>query len=146
MKKIIYMMAALLLLTAGCQKDNARLAEQIVGEWHFSATEQGIEEDVYIGFSADGTFEMYQKVGEGAHWYAAGEYSFDIDEGILSGIYSDRYPWKYDYRIAFEGNTLVMTAVQLETYSVTYVRESIPDAVRDRSLPLTRSESVTIFL
>lgn len=138
------MIAALLLLATGCQKDSARLAEQIVGEWHYSATEQGVAEDIYIGFSADGTFEMYQKVGDGVHWYVTGEYTFD--NGILSGVYSDRYPWKYDYKVALKGNTLVMTAVQQETYSVTYTKESIPAAVRDKSLPLTKSETVALFL
>lgn len=146
MKKILYVIATALLLATGCQKDNARLAEQIVGEWHYSATEQGVAEDVYIGFSADGTFEMYQKVGDGVHWYIAGEYAVDAAKGILSGVYSDRYPWKYDYRIAFQGNTLVMTAVQLETYSVTYTKGPIPADVREKSLPLTRSESVVLFL
>ncbi len=142
MKRTIYTILAAILLTAtGCEKTADRLIDKIVGEWHYTAQESGITEDVWLSFSTDGTFEMYQKVGEGAHWYAAGEYSIDTDEGTLSGVYSDRYPWKYDYRISFEGNTLVMTAVQLETYSVTYVRESIPDAVRDRSLPLTKAET-----
>lgn len=122
------------------------MTENLVGEWHYTATEQGVEEDIYIGFSADGTFEMYQKVGEGVHWYSTGEYSLDTSKGILSGVYSDRYPWKYDYKVAFKGNTLVMTAVQLETYSLTYTRKSIPAEVRDKSLPLTKSAPLPRFL
>lgn len=146
MKKIIYIIAAVLLLATSCRKDNTRLAENLVGEWHYSATEQGVTEDIYIGFSADGTFEMYQKVGEGVHWYIAGEYTVDSETCILSGVYTDRYPWKYDYKVTVSGNTLVMTAVQLETYSVTYSRESIPAEVRAKSLPLTKAETPILFL
>ena len=68
MKRTIYTILAAILLTAtGCEKTADRLIDRIVGEWHYTAQESGITEDVWLSFSTDGTFEMYQKVGEGAH-------------------------------------------------------------------------------
>ena len=140
------MIAAALLMAAGCQKDETRTLEQISGEWHYTATESGVTEDVYLSFSADGVFEMYQKVGDGPYWFSSGEYRLDAESMVLSGVYTDRYPWKYSYKIYVNEKTLTMTAVELEGYSVVYSRESIPAQVRQMSLPLTRSGEVEFFL
>ena len=122
-----------------CQEKAGR-AFPFAGDWHYTATENGVAEDVWVSFLADGTFEMYQQIGEGPYWYSYGEYTYT--DGVLAGVYSDRYRWKYDYDISVNGNTLVMTALGVENYSVTYTKETIPSAVREKSLPLTKSESV----
>ena len=142
MKKILYIIAAALVAAVSCQKDGDRVLEQISGEWHYSATESGVAEDVYVAFSEDGTFEMYQKIGDGPYWYSAGEYTLDAKSMVLSGVYSDRYPWKYTYKISVNDKTLTMKAVEQDGYSITYAREAIPSQVRQMSLPLTKSESV----
>lgn len=148
MKKILYIFAAAaaLILAASCQKEADRLTDGIVGDWHYSAEESGAKEDVWISFAADGTFEMYQKIGEGPYWLSAGEYTVDAQKGILSGVYSDRYPWKYSYKIKVSSKSLVMTAVELDTYSVTYVREAVPAEVVAKALPLTKSEPMERYL
>ena len=140
MKRILLIFAFLALFVAtGCQEKAGR-SLPFVGEWHYTATENGVAEDVWVSFLSNGTFEMYQQIGEGPYWYSYGEFTYD--EGVLSGVYSDRYRWKYDYSISVSGNTLVMTALGVENYSVTYAKESIPSEVREKSLPLTKSESV----
>lgn len=146
MKKILYIMAAALVAAVSCQKDGDLVLEQISGEWHYSATESGVAEDVYVAFSEDGTFEIYQKIGEGPYWYSTGEYKLDAESMVLSGVYTDRYPWKYTYKISVSDKTLTMTAVEQDGHSVTYARESIPVQVRQMSLPLTKSEPVVLFL
>ena len=139
-------MAATLIAAVSCQKDGDRVIEQISGEWHYSATESGVAEDVYVAFSEDGTFEIYQKIGEGPYWYSTGDYKLDAESMVLSGVYTDRYPWKYTYKVSVSDKTLTMTAVEQDGHSVTYARESIPVQVRQMSLPLTKSEPVVLFL
>lgn len=148
MKKIVYIFAAVaaLILTASCQKEAGRLMNDIVGDWHYSAEESGVKEDIWISFAADGTFEMYQKIGEGPYWHSKGEYTADPATGILTGVYSDRYPWKYSYKVEAGTGTLQMTAVELEGHTLTYTRETIPAEVRDKSVPLTKSEYIERYL
>lgn len=126
-------------MATGCEKQETVLLERLSGDWHYEAEENGVTEDIWLSFTAAGTFEMYQKIGEGPYWYSNGEFTLDPDSMTLSGIYSDRYPWRYTYRISIGGSTLDMTAVEAEDYKVTYSRESIPAQVRDMSLPLTKA-------
>ena len=66
MKRIIYLIFAAFSFAflTGCQSESERVMSALVGEWHYSGTESGVTEDVWIAFSADGTFDMYQKVGD----------------------------------------------------------------------------------
>lgn len=148
MKKILYMIAAaaVLLLGTSCQKDSDALTAKLAADWHYTAQENGVAEEVWISFTADGTFEMFQKIGNGPYWYTKGEYALDSKTKVLSGIYSDRYPWKYSYKVSISDKTLEMAAVELEDYKLTYAKETIPAQVREKSLPLTKSESVELFL
>ena len=148
MKKILYMIAAaaVLLLGTSCQKDSDALTAKLAADWHYTAQENGVAEEVWISFTADGTFEMFQKIGDGPYWYTEGEYALDSKTKVLSGIYSDRYPWKYSYKVSISDKTLEMAAVELEGYKLTYAKETIPAQVREKSLPLTKSEPVALFL
>lgn len=147
MKRTIYTILAALLLTAtGCEKPADRLIDKIVGEWHYTAEENGVTEDIWISFGADGTFEMYQKIGQGPYWHSKGEYTADPVTGILTGVYSDRYPWKYSYKVEAGTGTLQMAAVEIEGHTVTYTREAIPAEVRDKSVPLTKADAPDFFL
>lgn len=60
MRKLIYMMAALLTLAAcGKKPDNKTeltLEQQLCGEWH--STSLAIDADIYISFAENKTFEM----------------------------------------------------------------------------------------
>ena len=141
MKKILYTIIAVLAIATSCQKDNDRFMHNLVGEWHYTGTESGVSEDVWLALSEDGAFEMYQKIGSGPYWYSKGEYTVDLENHVLTGVYSDRYPWKYTYKVDVDSQTLQMTAVELEGYSVGYAREAIPEEVRTKSLPLTKSDS-----
>lgn len=148
MKRITYILTAIasILLTVSCQKASDHLLDSLTGDWHYTGEESGVEEDIWVSFAVNGTFEMYQKIGDGAYWYSTGEFTLDPDTMTLSGVYSDRYPWKYDYTVSVSSKALVMTAVQLDTHSLTYTRESIPDEVRQKSLPLTKSETFERYL
>lgn len=149
MKRFIYLIFAAFSFAflTGCQSESERVMSALVGDWHYSGTESGVTEDVWIAFSADGTFDMYQKIGDGVHWHTAGTYVYDASTNSLKGVYSDRYPWKYDYMVSVGGSTLEMKAVQLPTYVVKYTKGTIPAEVREKSLELTKAaESFVPFL
>ena len=148
MKKILYIIAAAaaLLLSASCQKDSDRLVSKLAADWHYTAKENGVAEDVWVSFFEDGSFEMFQKAGDGPYWYTQGEYELDTEKNILSGVYSDRYPWKYSYKVSVSDRTLEMEAVELKGYILKYNKETVPADVREKSLPLTKSESAELFL
>ena len=142
MKKIIsniLFCAMALFAVAACSDPEAEKLEKIVGEWHYSGTESGTEVDVYIGFSQDYTFELYQKIGEGPHYLYKGKYKFDGE--VLSGTYSDYTPWAHDYKVSKTGGSLVLTSVAVPEYSMTYARETIPESVRTHYMPATKSAS-----
>ena len=101
MKKILYIISAIatLLFASSCEKESGVL-NQLAGEWHCTVEESGVTQDVYLSLGTDGQFEMYQKTGEGPYWYSSGKYTLDTETMVLSGVYSDKYPWKYSYKVA----------------------------------------------
>ena len=143
MKKILntIILIASVIIAAGCQKGTEQYLEQLSGDWHYQGTEEGVQKEVWISFADDKTFEMFQKIGSGAYRSVSGHYGIDAKTKVLSGIYDDSYSWKYDYEFKVEANTLVMTAVQLPSYSVTYTRGTIPSQVRQMSIPVVKSQS-----
>ena len=147
MKKILYIISAIatLLFASSCEKESGVL-NQLAGEWHCTVEESGVTQDVYLSLGTDGQFEMYQKTGEGPYWYSSGKYTLDTETMVLSGVYSDKYPWKYSYKVAVSASSLQMTAVENEAYVVSYSKETIPAEVCAKSLPLTKSESAELFL
>lgn len=147
MKKILYILTAIaaLLFASSCEKESGVL-NQLAGDWHCTMVESGVTQDVYLSLGADGQFEMYQKTGDGPYWYSTGKYTLDAEAMVLSGMYSDKYPWKYSYKVAVSASSLEMTAVENEAYVVSYSKETIPAEVRAKSLPLTKSESAELFL
>lgn len=121
---------------AACTDPEAKMLDKVVGEWHYASS----TEDVYIAFSADYTFEMYQKMGEGLLRYRyTGTYEFDGT--TLSGVYSDYTPWADDYTVTSSRNSLTLTAVSDPEYSMTYNREQIPEEVKTHFVPITKGQS-----
>lgn len=144
MKNVLYkmmMVFAALVLAVGCQKEEERIKEMLVGDWHYAGTDNNVAIDVWVSFSADGTFDMYQKVGDGVYWHSAGKYSFDAEKKLITGSYDDKTPWKYDYKYSVSESRLLMTAVQLDSYSVTYSKGTIPSEVFEKCLELTKSSN-----
>lgn len=125
-----------------CKSDDARFKEDLVGDWHYAAEENGKVIDIWLSFSADDTFKLYQLVGEGAYWSSTGKYSYDLEKGIISGRYSDQTPWAHDYKFDVKSTTLTLTAVDVPSYVVKYNRENVPSSVVEKSLPLTKSSGV----
>lgn len=144
MKKILYMLtvfAASLSVLTGCDdKDEAR--RKIIGEWICTTEEAGHAVEVYVSFHLDNTFDMYQKIGEGAHRHLDG--SYEVDRKHLSGVYSDGTPWASDYTLTFVNGEMIMKSLLQEDYYVTYRKARIPEEIKKYSVDLTKSSDDAI--
>ena len=73
------------------------------------------------------TFQLFQKVGDGAFRRHIGTYTFDGT--LLDGVYSDKTEWKEAKTVTIDGD--VLTAVGVKTgETITYVRKLVPATVR----------------
>lgn len=123
MKNILkYVVVAAVFVLASCTKNN----ETLVGEWHCTQTETG--SDVYVDFNEDGSFSLYQKIGEGGYYLFCG--TWDFDGSLLKGTYDDGTTWGSEYGVTFNGSKEVsLTAVNGSGEIVVYYKEPIPASV-----------------
>lgn len=143
MKKffVLILMIVSSLFSVSCTKDALVKEADLVGEWNCVEVESGITSNIWLSFAADGSFELYQQIGDGvAHKYR-GVYSLDA-EGVLSGIYSDNKTWKYEYSVTLKNNTLTMTATTNKEHVTIYTKGSIPQEIREKCLEMTKSSAV----
>lgn len=112
--RILLILAAGLLTLSGCKKDKFYSAQSIAGQWELcdiqvksaQLGDQTIE--VYMDLKADGTFELWQVIGENydrKHF----EGTWTIASNVLSGKYSDGASWGADYTVSKQESTLVLT-------------------------------------
>lgn len=152
----IFIAALVLGLFVSCEKAPS-LSEGIVAEWQLTEMtdyEASALPSIYIEFTADLNFVIYQKVGEVAR-YRKYDGTYAIDGSTISGKYSDGEDWGSSYRAAFEadGDVLVMTAFTTEKDgSVTegevlkYVKASLSQEEKDAADVMTKSEDSVRFL
>lgn len=129
MKRILYIISAVLLL-ASCggknEDDTKNPAEMILGEWQ--STTLSVSGDIYLDFNEDKTFEMYQKIGQGAYRLYRGKWN--IENNILTGKYNDGESWAASYDIAIEGKNLTLTSKNDAAEVSKYTSCTIPEDVR----------------
>lgn len=127
----------LLLMTflCGCREKVSHM--DITGEWRLTdmaltkSVQIGDEEvDIYISFSADSTFAMWQFLGAGRYAPYAGKWS--LSEDILSGTYDDGYSWGNVYKVSLEDDTLTLEATQNSSDTYVYSRTAIPDELKSQ--------------
>ena len=129
------------LLLSGCKKSSPTAAETIAGEWHLVSFE-GREPsgfDAYLELGADGTFILWQKVQSPRWQKYAGTFSADWE--TLEGTYSDGIPWGNRYEYEYDGSAgrLVLTSIGEVRETQEYLRQAVPDEVRESAEPLTRT-------
>ena len=144
MKKIIFMICAALLI-AGCgnKEEKKSLEDLIIGEWHSTSLSMSEASsyagEVYVGFNADKTFELYQKIGEGAFRLYRGTWNLDGD--ILAGKYNDGEEWGTPYQISIDGKTLAMKySIHDSEVTVVYTSAIIPSEVKVGCEVVVKSE------
>lgn len=139
MKKLLYMLSALLML-AGCgekngEDDKKSTAELLCGEWH--STTLTVSGDVYLDFNEDKTFEMYQKIGDGAYRLYRG--TWNVENDILSGKYNDGENWAASYDVAIEGKNLTLTSRNDAAEVTKYSSCTVPEEVKAGSVVVVKS-------
>lgn len=154
MKKMIYLLMALsVVVFSGCNKNNGgsgtepepepvnpsapTLKEEICAEWHASVS--GIGADIYASFASDGTFELYQKFGEGVHRLYRGKWG--LEENVISGTYNDGESWSSTYEVEVKGSTMTWTSVNEAKEKTTYTKKAIPDEVKENSIIEVKSDN-----
>ena len=124
--KILFAAAAILAL-ASCVKSEEALVKKLDGDWYYETVESDVPVQVYVSFANDMTFQLFQKVGDGAFRRHIGTYTFDGT--LLDGVYSDKTEWKEAKTVTIDGD--VLTAVGVKTgETITYVRKLVPATVR----------------
>ena len=142
MKRILYIIAAALTVISCGEKNKGTgnteltLEQKLYGEWHSTSLE--IEADIYLSFTEDGKFELYQQVGEGAHRLYRG--SWNLEETLLTGRYNDGEEWAAAYRISVEGKTLTMTSANDAAEVSRFAQMQIPADVKEGSVVVVKSE------
>lgn len=159
MKKNIYIvLTAVLCLSflASCgdsgkesEEPTSPLMGKLAGEWELTSWNGGAPQEfsAYVVFSADRTFEIYQKVETPDYRKYTG--SFQLQDTSLSGVYSDNKPWGSTYKIEINesGNTLKMTSSSSVIETSIYTRTTIPASVKTGAVPMQsmRSENFRLL-
>ena len=118
---------AAVLAFASCVKSEDAVVKELAGDWYYETVEADTPVQVYVSFAKDMTFELYQKVGEGAFRKYSGTYTFDGT--LLDGVYSDKAPWKEAKTVTIDGDSLIAVGVKTGE-TITYVRKLVPATVR----------------
>jgi hypothetical protein len=106
-----------------------KLADKIIGEWH--STSLAIDGDVYLSFTADGKFDLYQKIGEGRYRLYKGIWNINESTAVLSGKYNDDTDWGASYKIVISSNKMTLTSVNEAAEESEYTKAEIPAEVKD---------------
>lgn len=136
-KNMIAALAALVALTA-CGGSKEEKPVDITGEWNLvnvqtkAATLGGQTVDVYISFSSDRSFTMYQMIGAGRYHKYSGTYL--LDGTTLSGKYSDGKQWGSSYEVELSSSDSQLTLTSGSGEVDTYKKASIPSDVIDNAI------------
>lgn len=117
MKSRVLILAAILLSAlvsfSSCKKEEK--TSDVKGEWELTDVKMATKSalvgaetvTVYVKFSEDGTFAMYQMVGDGR--FVAFSGSWKLAGSTLSGTYADGTSWASSYEVSVDKSTLTMT-------------------------------------
>lgn len=143
----IFTIIAAAAMLAGCGSGSGddgspKLAGQLAGEWHLASWngETPAEFDAYISFTANGSFEIWQRVERVGYQHFTGSYL--LKGNTMTGQYSDLTPWGSAYEISFDAsaNTLTMVSDSAVGETSVYFRTPIPQSVRnDKWANISRS-------
>lgn len=139
MKKILYIISALMLMVScgekGGKQPELTLEQKLCTEWH--STTLSLNADIYLSFEENNTFELYQKIVEGAYRLYRG--TWNLEEDILTGKYNDGEDWAAAYQISIEGETLTMTSKNDAAEVSVYKKAEIPSNVKEGSETIVKS-------
>lgn len=145
MKKIsqILFVLTIALFASACggSKDKGPdVASEIVAEWHLvsmSGLSDSAVPQVYVEFTSDMWFELYQKVGDGRYRKYEGYYT--VSGSTVTGQYIDGKKWGSDYKVSFEDGKLVMTAQNGSAEVCTYEKKALSETDKADAYVVTKS-------
>ena len=117
MKSRVLILAAILLSAlvsfSSCKKEDKTL--DVKGEWELTEVKMATKSalvgaetvTVYLNLAEDGSFAMYQMVGDGR--FVAFSGSWKLAGSTLSGTYADGTSWASSYEVSVDKSTLTMT-------------------------------------
>jgi len=125
--------AVVILALASCKKNKEDKGVSVAGEWKLEtfggASTASQEVDVYVIFTADKEFTIYQKLGKGHYSKFAGTYT--VAGSVLNGTYSDGTPWASSYEATVADGTLTLKAKDADSHEESvYVSETVPASVK----------------
>lgn len=114
--RVLILVAALLsalVSFSSCKKEEKTL--DVKGEWELTDVKMSTKSalvgaetvTVYLNLAEDGSFAMYQMVGDGRFVTFSG--SWKLAGSTLSGTYADGTGWASSYEVSVEKSTLTMT-------------------------------------
>jgi hypothetical protein len=114
--RVLILVAALLsalVSFSSCKKEEKTL--DVKGEWELTEVKMATKSalvgaetvTVYLNLAEDGSFAMYQMVGDGRFVTFSG--SWKLAGSTLSGTYADGTSWASSYEVSVEKSTLTMT-------------------------------------
>lgn len=126
---------SLMFALCSCKEAKENVSLDITGEWQIAdmiltkAVQVGNEKvDIYMSFSADNTFNLWQFLGYGRYKHFAG--TWELSGDILTGKYSDGSVWGNVYKVSVSDDILTMEATQNSTDIYKYTRTVIPDSIK----------------
>lgn len=137
--KIILALSVLAAAVSCGEKDNGPVvSEKIVAEWHLVGV-SGMTSvpQVYVDFSKDLSFTLYQKIGDGRYRKYDGTYS--VTGTLVSGKYSDGEKWGSDYQASFDGEKMILTAQNGSSEACTYEKKALSDTDKASAILVTKS-------
>lgn len=139
MKKILFFISALIIMVScgdkGGKQPELTLEDKLCTDWH--STSLSLDADIYISFADNNTFELYQKIVEGAYRLYRG--TWNLEEDILTGKYNDGEDWAAAYQISIDGETLTMTSKNDAAEVSVYKKTVIPSSVKETSETIVKS-------
>ncbi len=140
MKKLLYIFMAIAIL-AGCKKPGTEeeliITDKIAGEWHCSPSD--IDADIYVSFTAEGTFELYQQITTGSFRLYRGTWTFDEAAKTIAGKYNDGESWGSGYAVTMSEDTNSMTFKDSAANEYIYSRQEIPAAIKENCVVVVKS-------
>ncbi len=126
------MLAALSLLAfSSCKKGDKAI--RIYGDWELNNVEfvtksAAVGEatvSVYVRFTQDNTFQLWQKLGEGRYASYSGQWT--LTGNVLSGTYANGKELSSQYEVSTGKNTLTLTTLPDRSDTFTYQSCTIPE-------------------
>lgn len=131
MKRFIFALTLALAILTGCDKTKPEakdtLKDMICGEWE--STSSAIEARIYLGFKADGSFEMYQKLKGDTYTRYSG--TWNLEGNVLAGTYSDGASWASSYTVLIADRTMTLTSMSEDAQETTYNLCTIPEVIKE---------------